>query len=64
MVSAVRAAIERKKHLTVKSDPAVPLGITAATADGVIEVDNTLDGRLERLRQRLAIEVLARLDSP
>jgi vacuolar-type H+-ATPase subunit E/Vma4 len=64
MVSAVRAAIERKKHLTVTSDPAAPLGITAATADGVIEVDNTLDGRLDRLRQRLAIEVLARLDSP
>jgi vacuolar-type H+-ATPase subunit E/Vma4 len=28
--------------------------------DGAIEADNTLDGRIERLRPRLALEVLAR----
>jgi vacuolar-type H+-ATPase subunit E/Vma4 len=63
MASAVRAAIKGRQHLTVKGDPAARPGITVVTADGVIEVDNTLDGRLERLRQRLCIEVLARLET-
>jgi vacuolar-type H+-ATPase subunit E/Vma4 len=38
--------------------------VTIATTDGTIEADNTLDGRLERLRTRLALELLARLRVP
>jgi vacuolar-type H+-ATPase subunit E/Vma4 len=62
LVPAVRAAVARKKHLTVQGDPRARPGVTVTTTDGAIEVDNTLEGRLERLRARLALEVLARLD--
>jgi vacuolar-type H+-ATPase subunit E/Vma4 len=61
LVPAVRAAVARKKHLTVQGDPAAPPGIRVVTTDGAIEVDNTLEGRLDRLRARLALEVLAKL---
>ncbi len=62
LVPAVRAAVARKKHLTVQGDPAAPPGIRVVTTDGVIEVDNTLEGRLDRLRARLALEMLAKLE--
>jgi vacuolar-type H+-ATPase subunit E/Vma4 len=61
LVPVVRAAVAGRKDLAVQADPAAPPGVTVVTADGVIEVDDTLDGRLERLRPRLALEVLARL---
>jgi vacuolar-type H+-ATPase subunit E/Vma4 len=51
------------KRLTVEGDAAAPPGVTVVTTDGVITVDNTLEGRLERLRARLAIEVLAGLEA-
>jgi vacuolar-type H+-ATPase subunit E/Vma4 len=50
------------KHVTVEGDAAAPPGIRVVTSDGGIEVDNTLEGRLERLRVRLALEVLAALE--
>lgn len=62
LVPAVRAVVVRKKHLTVQGDPAARPGITIVTTDGGIEVDNTLEGRLERLRARLALDVLGRLE--
>lgn len=62
LVPAVRAVVARKKHLTVQGEPAARPGITIVTTDGGIEVDNTLEGRLERLRARLALDVLARLE--
>jgi vacuolar-type H+-ATPase subunit E/Vma4 len=63
LVPLVQAAVAGRKHLAVQGDPAAPPGVTVTTADGVIEVDNTLEGRLERLRPRLALEVLARLET-
>ena len=60
LVPAVRAAVQRKET-AVRSDPAAGSGVTAVATDGTIEVDNTLEGRLERLKPRLALEVLARL---
>jgi vacuolar-type H+-ATPase subunit E/Vma4 len=62
LVAAVRSAVKRAKHVTVQGDPAAPPGIRVVTSDGAIEVDNTLEGRLERLRGRLALEVLATLE--
>jgi vacuolar-type H+-ATPase subunit E/Vma4 len=63
LVAAVRSAVTRKKHLTVEGDPAAPPGIRVVTTDGAIEVDNTLEGRLDRLRARLALDVLAQLEA-
>jgi vacuolar-type H+-ATPase subunit E/Vma4 len=62
LVPAVRAAARSRKHVTVRGDPTARPGVSVATADGVIEVDNTLDGRLERLRPRLSLEVVARVE--
>jgi len=62
LVPAVRAALARKRHLTIEGDAAAPPGIRVVTTDGAIQVDNTLDGRLERLRGRLALEVLATVE--
>jgi V/A-type H+/Na+-transporting ATPase subunit E len=61
LVSVVRAAVGDAPRVTVRGDSAAPAGITAATTDGAIQVDNTLAGRLERLRAELALEVLARV---
>jgi len=47
---------------TVVPDAAVGHGVRAEAADGSLVVDATLEGRLARLRPRLAIAVLARLD--
>lgn len=60
----VRAAVAGREQVTVDADPAARPGIVVVTRDGAIVVDNTLEGRLERLRLRLAIAVLARLGSP
>ena len=62
LVPAVRAVVARKKHVTVQGEPRARPGLIFATADRTIEVDNTLEGRLERLRARLALEVLGRLE--
>lgn len=64
LVSAVRAAVGAAAQVRVEGDPAAPAGLTAVSTDGAIEVDNTLVGRLDRLRPELALEVLARLPAP
>jgi vacuolar-type H+-ATPase subunit E/Vma4 len=61
LVPVVQPIVVSQPRVTVRDDPGVPPGIVVATTDGVIEVDQTLDGRLERLRVRLALEVIARL---
>jgi vacuolar-type H+-ATPase subunit E/Vma4 len=61
LVPAVRAVVAARKDVSVRGDAASGSGVVIATADGAIEADNTLDGRIERLRPRLALEVLARL---
>jgi vacuolar-type H+-ATPase subunit E/Vma4 len=63
LVTSVRAAVADRKDVAVRGDAAAPPGVTVVTADDVIEVDDTLDGRLERLRPQLSLEVLARLET-
>ncbi|HXQ30143.1 MAG TPA: V-type ATP synthase subunit E family protein [Gemmatimonadales bacterium] len=64
LVSAVRAAVDTAAQVRIQGDPAAPAGLTAVSTDGAIEVDNTLAGRLDRLRPALALEVLARVPAP
>ncbi len=47
---------------SVVVDPATGSGFRLATADGAVEVDDTLEARLERLRPILARRVLAQLE--
>ncbi len=63
LVPAVQAAVTHRKDVAVQGDPAARPGVAVVTTDGVVAVDNTLEGRLERLRPRLAIELLARLET-
>jgi vacuolar-type H+-ATPase subunit E/Vma4 len=48
-------------RLTVSPDPTIAAGFRLVTTDGALEVDDTLEGRLERLRPRLALAALAEL---
>jgi vacuolar-type H+-ATPase subunit E/Vma4 len=61
LVPVVQPIVAPQARVTVRGDASVPPGMVVTTADGVIEVDQTLDGRLERLQARLALEVMARL---
>ncbi len=47
---------------SVVVDPAAGSGFRLATADGAVEVDDTLEARLDRLRPVLARRVLAHLE--
>lgn len=64
VADAVRSAVARKEHLVVRPEAGARAGVVVATTDGTIEVDNTLDGRLERVRAQLALEVMARVAAP
>ena len=63
LVPVVRAFVASRPGVSVRGDAAARPGIVVTTTDGVIKVDQTLGGRLERQRARIALEVLARLDT-
>jgi vacuolar-type H+-ATPase subunit E/Vma4 len=48
-------------RLTISPDPTIAAGFRLVTTDGALEVDGTLEGRVERLRPRLALAALAEL---
>lgn len=58
----VRAAIGGRPDLDVDADEEAPTGFVVRTMDGRLEIDDTLDARLERLRPRLASRLVRRLD--
>lgn len=61
LVPAVREIVAGTKHVSVESDAAAAPGFRLVTTDGAVEVDGTLDGRLERATSRLALAVLEQL---
>lgn len=61
LAAAIRKLVPVGPQFLVTADVTVGSGIRVVTTDGAVEVDNTLEGRLERLRPRLALEALARL---
>jgi V/A-type H+/Na+-transporting ATPase subunit E len=63
LVADIRRAA-RAPACAVTADDRVGAGFTAATADGDIEIDATLEARLVRLRPLLAIQLLAELEHP
>jgi vacuolar-type H+-ATPase subunit E/Vma4 len=52
---------ESDSHLTVEQDAAAGAGVRLLTPDGAVEVDDTLEGRLERSRPSLTLAILKRL---
>lgn len=59
LAPALRRVARRNGRLTVRPDARVAAGFRLVTADATLEVDGTLEGRVERLRPRLALEALA-----
>lgn len=64
LVRDVRRIVAKKDHVSVRRDAGLGVGVKVVTADGVVEVDNTLEGRVARLGPVLALEVLQRLSPP
>jgi V/A-type H+-transporting ATPase subunit E len=61
LAALLRPLVKSHGGFTIHPDPELGAGFCIATTDGVLEVDGTLEGRVERLRPRLAIEALAAL---
>lgn len=57
-----RARPRGSRAVPVEVDPAGGSGFRVASADGAVEVDDTLESRLDRLRFDLARRVLAQLE--
>lgn len=62
LAADVRAAISGNGRVTVHVDHGAGSGFRLATADGTIEVDDTLETRLDAQRPRLARHVLRQLE--
>jgi len=61
LAALLRPLVKSHGGLTIHPDPELTAGFRITTTDGVLEVDGTLEGRVERLRPRLALEALAAL---
>jgi vacuolar-type H+-ATPase subunit E/Vma4 len=57
----VRALVADRPGTVVRAGPAAASGIRVVTADGTIEVDDTLEGRMERQGAELALIISAEL---
>jgi V/A-type H+-transporting ATPase subunit E len=63
LAAALRRVVKTNGRLRIHPDRRIAAGFRLITADGVLEVDATLESRLERLRPRLALETLAALST-
>lgn len=59
---AVRAALEGRSGLRIEARREAAPGVRVRSADGRVTVDDTLTGRLERMRPELEIRLAARLE--
>jgi vacuolar-type H+-ATPase subunit E/Vma4 len=60
--SRVGQAVRGRAHVSVRPDPRVTAGVVVEALDGSFAVDATLEGRLERLRPLLQIEIVRKLE--
>jgi vacuolar-type H+-ATPase subunit E/Vma4 len=61
LAPALRAAVKTNGRSRIQPDAGIAAGFRLTTGDGVLEIDATLEGRLERLRPELALEALGAL---
>jgi V/A-type H+-transporting ATPase subunit E len=61
LTTTLQRLIKTNGHIHIRSDARIAAGFRVTTADGTLEVDGSLESRLERLRPRLALEALAAL---
>lgn len=62
IAATVRTLVADRAQVTVRAAPDARPGIRIVTADGAIEVDDTLDGGLDRQRPRLSLSILSALE--
>lgn len=62
LAADVRAAVSGNGRVTVSVDHDAGSGFRLTTADGILEVDDTLETRLDTQRPRLARDVLRQLE--
>lgn len=61
LVATLRNVVKSNGRLPIRPDVHITAGFRLSTADGTLEIDATLENRLERLRPQLALEALAAL---
>ena len=61
LTATLRHVIKTNGRWPIRSDSHIEAGFRLTAADGTLEIDATLENRLERLRPRLALEALAAL---
>jgi len=61
LTATLRRLIHTNGRIRIQSDSHIAAGFCVTTADGVLEVDGTLESRLERQRPQLALAALAAL---
>jgi vacuolar-type H+-ATPase subunit E/Vma4 len=59
--AALRRLVQTNGHIRIRSDASIAAGLLVTTADGALDVDGSLESRLEQLRPQLALEALAAL---
>jgi vacuolar-type H+-ATPase subunit E/Vma4 len=63
LAATLRNVMPTNGRLPIRPDPHIAAGFRLTTADGTLEIDATLETRLEQLRPRLALEALAALST-
>ncbi|HKK27876.1 MAG TPA: hypothetical protein VKB18_07325 [Gemmatimonadota bacterium] len=63
-LAEIRPGPSGEPAIEVRPDPEITAGLRIAAADGRVEVDVTLQGRLDRARRRAAIEALSAFYDP
>lgn len=61
LTAALRRLIQTNGHVRIQADARIAAGFSVTTADGALEVDGSLESRLERQRPQLALAALAAL---
>jgi len=59
---ALRKITSARRDVTLEEVTSMPPGFSVVADDGSVEVDDTLASRLRRMRPRLLVELLARVD--
>lgn len=60
--AVVSSAVAGREHVTIQPEEGLSPGLIIESLDGSVTIDETLEARLSRLRERLAIELIAEVD--
>lgn len=63
LTTTLRGLVKTNGHVRIRGDARIAAGFFVTTADGALDVDGSLESRLERLRPQLSLEALAALST-